>query len=101
MGPKTTPSLISKGGDQIPPPPLGGREIDTPWEIGLKNTKGQCTKKSNIPANIAAMKQLERVKYPCKYCKYEATRMENWTRHQKSAHERVKDSNKTAVCHCI
>ena len=36
MGPKTTPSLISKGGYQIPPP-LGGREIDTPWEIGLKN----------------------------------------------------------------
>ena len=36
MGPKTTPSLISKGGYQIPPPPLGGREIDTPWEIGLK-----------------------------------------------------------------
>ena len=36
MGPKTTPSLISKGGYQIlPPPPLGGREIDTPWEIGL------------------------------------------------------------------
>ena len=35
MGPKTTPSLISKGGYQIPP--LGGREIDTPWEIGLKN----------------------------------------------------------------
>ena len=34
MGPKTTPSLISKGGYQIPPP-LGGREIDTPWEIGL------------------------------------------------------------------
>ena len=27
MGPKTTPSLISKGGD----------EIDTPWEIGLDN----------------------------------------------------------------
>ena len=36
MGPKTTPSLISKGGYQIPPP-LGGREIDTPWEIGLKH----------------------------------------------------------------
>ena len=36
MGPKTTPSLISKGGYQIPPP-LGGREIDTPWEIGLKD----------------------------------------------------------------
>ena len=34
MGPKTTPSLISKGGYQIPPP-LGGRESDTPWEIGL------------------------------------------------------------------
>ena len=34
MGPKTTPSLISRGGYQIPPP-LGGREIDTPWEIGL------------------------------------------------------------------
>ena len=34
MGAKTTPSLISKGGYQIPPP-LGGREIDTPWEIGL------------------------------------------------------------------
>ena len=37
IGPKTTPSLISKGGYQIPPP-LGGREIDTPWEIGLKVT---------------------------------------------------------------
>ena len=36
MGPKTTPSLISKGGYQIPPPPLGGGEIDTPWEVGLK-----------------------------------------------------------------
>ena len=36
MGSKPTPSLISKGGYQIPPPPLGGREIDTPWEIGLK-----------------------------------------------------------------
>ena len=36
MGPKTTPSLTSKGGYQIPPP-LEGREIDTPWEIGLKN----------------------------------------------------------------
>ena len=35
MGPKTTPSLISKGGYQIPPP-LGGGEIDTPWEIGLR-----------------------------------------------------------------
>ena len=34
MGAKTTPSLISKGGYQIPPS-LGGREIDTPWEIGL------------------------------------------------------------------
>ena len=33
MGPKTTPSLISMGGYQIPP--LGGREIDTHWEIGL------------------------------------------------------------------
>ena len=31
MGPKTTPSSI--------PPPLGGREIDTPWEIGLKGFK--------------------------------------------------------------
>ena len=38
MGPKTTPSLISKGGYQIPPP-LGGREIDTPWEIGLKGSR--------------------------------------------------------------
>ena len=35
MGSKTTPSFISKGGYQIPPPPLGRREIDTPWEIGL------------------------------------------------------------------
>ena len=34
MGPKTTPSLISKGGY------LGGREIDTPWKIGLKDPKG-------------------------------------------------------------
>ena len=34
MGAKTTPSLISKGGYQIPPP-LGGGEIDTPREIGL------------------------------------------------------------------
>ena len=32
MGPKTTPSLISKGGYQIPP--LAWDEIDTPWEIG-------------------------------------------------------------------
>ena len=38
MGPKTTPSLISRGGYQIPPP-LGGREIDTPWEIGLNSSK--------------------------------------------------------------
>ena len=29
MGPKTTPSLISKG----------GREIDNPWEIGLRLNK--------------------------------------------------------------
>ena len=36
MGPKTTPSLISKGGYQIPP--LGEREIDTPLEIGLKGS---------------------------------------------------------------
>ena len=34
MGPKTTPSLIFKGGYQIPPP-LGGRKIDTPSEIGV------------------------------------------------------------------
>ena len=33
MGPKTTPSLISKGG--IRSPPLAWDEIDTPWEIGL------------------------------------------------------------------
>ena len=33
MGPETTPSLISKGGIRYPP--LGGRETDTPWEIGL------------------------------------------------------------------
>ena len=38
MAPNITPSLISKGGYQIPPPPLGGREIDTTWEIGLNNT---------------------------------------------------------------
>ena len=36
MGPKTTPSLISKGGVSDTPP-LGGREIDTPWEIGLSS----------------------------------------------------------------
>ena len=35
MGPKTTPSLISKGGYQIPNP-LAWDEIDTPWEIGLR-----------------------------------------------------------------
>ena len=34
IGPKTTPSLISKGGYQIPSP-LAWDEIDTPWEIGL------------------------------------------------------------------
>ena len=34
MGPKTTPSLISKGGYQIPPP-LMWDEIDTPCKIGL------------------------------------------------------------------
>ena len=44
MGPKTTPSLISKGGYQIPPP-LGGREIDTPWEIGLNKTHSSVTKR--------------------------------------------------------
>ena len=32
MGPKTTPSLISRY-----PPPLAWDEIETPWEIGLKN----------------------------------------------------------------
>ena len=36
MGPKTTPSLISKGGNQIPPP-LAWDKIDTPWEIGLRS----------------------------------------------------------------
>ena len=35
MGPKTTPSLISKGGVSDTPPPPGGGEIETPWEIGL------------------------------------------------------------------
>jgi len=34
MGPKTTPSLISRGGVSDPPP-LAWDEIDTPWEIGL------------------------------------------------------------------
>ena len=38
MGPKTTPSLISKGGYQIPSPPLAWGEIDTPWEIGLNHS---------------------------------------------------------------
>ena len=34
MGPKTIPSLISKGGYQILPS-LAWDEIDTPWEVGL------------------------------------------------------------------
>ena len=33
MGPKTTPSLISKGGYQIPH--LAWDEIETPWDIRL------------------------------------------------------------------
>ena len=33
IGPKTTPSLISKGGYQIPG--VAWDEINTPWEIGL------------------------------------------------------------------
>ena len=33
MGPKTTPSLISKGGEQISPPGVGRNQ--TAWEIGL------------------------------------------------------------------
>ena len=37
MGPKTTASLISRGGVLVTLPPLGGREIDTPWEIGLRS----------------------------------------------------------------
>ena len=35
MGPKTTPSLISRGGIRYPPP-LAGDEIETPWEMGLR-----------------------------------------------------------------
>ena len=34
MVPKTTPSFISNGGYQIPPP-LAWDEFDTPWKIGL------------------------------------------------------------------
>ena len=34
MGPKTTPSMISKGGYQIPPP-LAWDGINTPLEVGL------------------------------------------------------------------
>ena len=33
MGPKRTPSLISKGGIRYPP--LAWDEIDIPWEVGL------------------------------------------------------------------
>ena len=35
MGPKTTPSMISKGGYQIPPP-LAWDGINTPLEVGLR-----------------------------------------------------------------
>ena len=40
MGPKTTPSFISKGGIiSDTPPPLVWDEIDTPWEIGLSGQR--------------------------------------------------------------
>ena len=44
MGPKTTPSLISKGGYQIP---LLGVGRDTPWEIGLRVFSANCVIISN------------------------------------------------------
>ena len=47
MGPKTTPSLISKGGYQIPPP-LAWDEIDTPWDIGLIIYQAYLKKASDI-----------------------------------------------------
>ena len=37
MGPKTTPSLISRGGGVSGTPPLAWDEIDTPGEKGLKD----------------------------------------------------------------
>ena len=57
MGPKATPSLISKGGYQMPPP-LGGREIDidTPWEIGLRSLESKISTKKT--ANSAEAKRL-------------------------------------------
>ena len=49
MGPKTTPSLISKGGYQIPPLSVGGNRH--PWEIGLMNLEN-CVNVMQIKYNF-------------------------------------------------
>ena len=36
MGSIIAPSLMSQGGVSVTPPPLGNRDIESPWEIGLK-----------------------------------------------------------------
>ena len=67
MGPKTTPSLISKGeGGVLDTLPLALDEIDTPWEIGLISTVTKIllgtkpvlifqSKKNNLEAKISWM----------------------------------------------
>ena len=35
MGSEMTPSLISLWGASEAPPPMGAKELDTPWGVGL------------------------------------------------------------------